>query len=596
MIEGSQSYWRVRLNVVETSTNVATNTSTAYWELQIYRTSGTYPMAGTPSIKIYVSGREVFNETRYFNFGAVGQTPITLLSGTVENIAHNNNGTIQNNTISFNWTGSGFSPNNVSASGTYETTKIPRYSQIQSATNFTDEENPTITFTNPTNGYFPLRAKIEAGGDNQLIIRDIDKKATSYTFDLTEEERQTLRSLSKNSNSLSVILTICAMNGEQELSASYLTRIMTIVNANPEFNNFEWETTNYNNLTGNNKNVIKGYSNIKTIVSEQNKAIALKEATLTTYQTTIGSKSVTNNNVTYPVENVIQKVDGASITVFANDSRGNSTPIIKPIQNYINYEKINGSIINLARTQEVNSEVNLRFEGEIDVVNFGATENSIVSCKYYYKETSSSEDFVLGTTQLNVTLTKIQGNRYKYKINQNIAGDLGANGFDINKSFLIRIVINDELDFAEDTETLGNGSPAIAIKGNCVSLGSPYNETLGGRVQINGEVYEGNKQFYSTQEQLIGSWIDGKSLYRKVTELEPKLTQGDNIYNTNITNFKTLVTSRLYFKYNNNWYENWDNVHNKIYKNSGSEYVVNCSGTLTLQQMYLITEYTKTTD
>ena len=468
---------------------------------------------------------------------------------------------------------------------------IPRQATLLTAPNFNDEENPQITFKNP--GNFTIDAYIEASGMETIIHKNIPNTG-SYIFEFTEEERQRLYSVA-SSNSLNVTFGLQTTIGSTKYW-SFISKTMTIINANHIFNNFAWETTNYQELTGDNLTVIKGYSNVKTIISEENKATALKEATLTSYQTTIGSKSVTNNNIAYPVENVIRKVDGASITVFANDSRGNSTPIIKPISNYIEYKKIIGSISNLERTQQVNSEVNLQVEGEIDLVNFGAIVNSVVSVKYYYKEASSNDDFVEGTTKLNATLTQIEGTKYKYEIDQNIAGDLGANGFDINKSFLIRIVINDELDFAEDTETLGNGSPAIAVKGNCVSLGSPYNETLGGRVQINGEVYEGNKQFYSTQEQLIGSWIDGKPLYRKVTELEPKFIQGDNIYNTNITNFKTLVTSRLYFKYNNNWYENWDNVYNKIYRNSGSEYVVNCSGTLTLQQMYLITEYTKTTD
>ena len=400
-------------------------------------------------------------------------------------------------------------------------TKIPRKATITNAIDFTDESNPKINYTNLAgNSVDSLQVKlaVEDYTINPIVdYIDIPKTGNEYEFVLTEEQRKTLRQYVMKPKAKAYYVLKTVIGGNNFLDN--VTKEVSIINANPQFNDFDWETTNYNSLTGNNKTVIKNYSNIKTTVSEENKATALKEATLTSYQTTIGSKSVTNNNVTYPVENVIQKVDGASITVFANDSRGNSTPVIKPITNYIDYKKIIGSISNLERTQQVNSEVNLQVEGEIDLVNFGAIVNSVVSAKYYYKEASSNDDFVEGTTKLNATLTQIEGTKYKYEIDQNIAGDLGANGFDINKSFLIKIVINDELDFAEDTETLGNGSPAIAIYDNNVSLGAPYNESLGGRVQINGAVYDGLFDIYSTEELKIGKWINNKPLYRRVIEL-----------------------------------------------------------------------------
>ena len=407
------------------------------------------------------------------------------------------------------------------ASGSADFPTIPRKAIITNAVNFTDEENPKINYSNLAgNSVDSLQIKLAVENhtiDPIVDYIDIPKIGNEYEIILTNEQRKKLRQYVMNQKAKVYYVLKTVIGGNN--FTDNVTKEVTIINANPQFNDFDWETINYNSLTGNNKTVIKDYSNIKTIVSEQNKAIGLKEAIITSYQTTIGSKSVTNNNIAYPVENVIQKVDGASITVFANDSRGNSTPIIKPISNYIEYKKIIGSISNLERTQQVNSEVNLQVEGEIDLVNFGAIVNSVVSAKYYYKETSSNDDFVEGTTKLNATLTQIEGTKYKYEIDQNIAGDLGANGFDINKSFLIKIVINDELDFVEDTETLGNGSPAIAIYGNNVSLGAPYNESLGGRVQINGAVYDGLFDIYSTEELKIGKWINNKPLYRRVIEL-----------------------------------------------------------------------------
>jgi len=104
------------------------------------------------------------------------------------------------------------------------------------------------------------------------------------------------------------------------------------------------------------------------------------------------------------------------------------------------------------------------------------------------------------------------------------------------------------------------------------------------------------KEKYSTSEQVIGTWIDGKKIYRKVNELNSVLNNGDNIYNTGITNLESLIDSRLYFKYSDRWYANWDCLFNKTYMNNGSQYVVNSSSQLSVQKMYLITDYTKTTN
>ncbi|MEE1282790.1 MAG: hypothetical protein UHK60_11185 [Acutalibacteraceae bacterium] len=522
-INGSTNHsaWKFKLEAYETSYNVANNTSVVRVDVYIGRVSTISYCGGNFSGSINVDG-QVKNYSGTIPYPTNVAGGAWLYTGaTVDfyDVKHNNDGS-KNASVSASWSAE-FNPSSANASGSVGLTKIPRKATITNAIDFTDESNPKINYTNLAgNSVDSLQVKlaVEDYTINPIVdYIDIPKTGNEYEVVLTEEQRKTLRQYVMKPKAKTYYVLKTVIGGNNFLDN--VTKEVSIINANPQFNDFDWETTNYNSLTGNNKTVIKNYSNIKTIVSEENKATALKEATLTSYQSTIGSKSVTNNNVTYPVENVIQKVDGASITVFANDSRGNSTPVIKPITNYIDYKKIIGSISNLERTQQVNSEVNLQVEGEIDLVNFGAIVNSVVSVKYYYKEASSNDDFVEGTTKLNATLTQIEGTKYKYEIDQNIAGDLGANGFDINKSFLIKIVINDELDFVEDTETLGNGSPAIAVYGNNVSLGAPYNESLGGRVQINGAVYDGLFDIYSTEELKIGKWINNKHLYRRVIEL-----------------------------------------------------------------------------
>lgn len=109
----------------------------------------------------------------------------------------------------------------------YYVTLIDRYPKLTSGSNFTDSTNPVYNIE--AYGGYPLRVKLEAGGNTQLITRDLtSKNSQTYTLELTSEERKTLRDLSPDGQTLSVIETVCAMSGNTELSSDYKPYTMTI--------------------------------------------------------------------------------------------------------------------------------------------------------------------------------------------------------------------------------------------------------------------------------------------------------------------------------------------------------------------------------
>ena len=82
---------------------------------------------------------------------------------------------------------------------------IPRQANIAGATDFNDEGNPKIAFTNPAG--FRINARLEFGSSNlydAIIRRDNIPNTGSYTFNLTEEDRNLLRNQCTNSNTLRV--------------------------------------------------------------------------------------------------------------------------------------------------------------------------------------------------------------------------------------------------------------------------------------------------------------------------------------------------------------------------------------------------------
>ena len=106
-------------------------------------------------------------------------------------------------------------------------TLIERYPKLNSGSDFTDSTNPIYNIT--AYGGYPIRVKLEAGGNQQLIIRDLTSRNSQiYTLELTQAERKKLRDLSPDGQTLEVVETVCAMNGNTELSFDYKNYKMTI--------------------------------------------------------------------------------------------------------------------------------------------------------------------------------------------------------------------------------------------------------------------------------------------------------------------------------------------------------------------------------
>lgn len=110
-------------------------------------------------------------------------------------ISHNDDGTKTFSISSF--TGWLYSNYNYSANATSHTlTTIPRAASITAAPDFNDTDNPTITYSNPAgNSVTALEACISlTGATDDIEYRSIPKTGNSYPFELTDAERELLRS------------------------------------------------------------------------------------------------------------------------------------------------------------------------------------------------------------------------------------------------------------------------------------------------------------------------------------------------------------------------------------------------------------------
>lgn len=437
-----------------------------------------------------------------------------------------------------------------SAGGYLSAPKINRQATVTSATDFNDETNPKITYTNP--GGFRINARLEFAGS--IIRRDNIANTETYTFDLTDEERTLLRQkCTGNSMIVREVIATC-ISGETESFWSWQDKTMTIINANPAFNNFDFKDINEKTiaLTGNNQNIIKGYSNVQVTIPIASKAIAKKETTMNKYRFTCGDKADDKSySDTTDVNLTINGVPNGTFTVYATDKRDNSTPVTKLANKVIEYQPLVKESIETFRNNGVSEEVVLQINGKINIVDFGVKANSIVSALVRYRIAKTSKWSDVEKIQLEVSNGEFSYNGY-------ITGDLESKGFNISNSYEIEVIVTDELSSVTFTDTFSSGTPNLAYHKNGVSVMGKYDVNEGGLFQIEGRkilrsdiLHEstsgtlGNITLSNTSEdydyiEIFGYDNDNHQIYSKI--IKPN---GKTIVLTSSKRFEDMIYTKV---------------------------------------------------
>jgi hypothetical protein len=316
------------------------------------------------------------------------------------------------------------------------------------------------------------------------------KKTTATSYTWTAMQILEMLQYCKNTNSVSIKVGVITYGNSEYYDEKVGT--LNVVNSNPTFSNFTYADINSKTiaLTGNNQYIVKGYSNVRATISTANKAIAKNYATMSKYRFVIGESQVdVNYSSTSNVQATINSVKSNIFTMYAIDSRGNSTfKQISPSR-YIDYSAIVISKVEVVRENGIGSNTTLSFNGIIWEGSFGNVLNTITSCSYRYRETTSN------TWKNGQTVLKPTQNGKNFSFEGLIKGDLNANGFDVNKSYVIEVSITDKLTTSKYEFILGSGKPGIAITKNGIAINGMYNENIGGALQIwNGDVYIDGKK------------------------------------------------------------------------------------------------------
>lgn len=452
----------------ETETSEENNTSTLSCTAKLKSINNFWSTSYPSSIAIYWhdnrQNEDVLVKAEGFEGMTAGETKTA--TGTIT-VYHKDDGTLSGYAYAYftkGTTTSTFAPESGGvATDLTALTSIDRYPLILTAPNFTDEDNPTITYSTAI-GFEGATVETaifdSTGNTNYVPYRSVIVANGSYTFNLTAEERNTLRNATPNSNELDVLFKLRTTTTNNEIYFSYSSKKLSIINANPTYTHSE-EETNAKVITvlGSSANSIVQNASIMKVTIVPT---ALKGATISSVRVRSGSTYVETKTSSPYVFNI--PVTTSSFTLTVTDSRGNtsSTAVQKTLLSYL---PVDISSFTFKRESPVSSDIILNFEGQYYQATYSGSANApIVSWKLDEGSytTIPNTNYSIDTANNKLTITD-------YELTNALA-------YNLQGQFYIKI---------EDlfTETQDGGANGLVLKG------IPTYDVGEHDVQINGDLY-----------------------------------------------------------------------------------------------------------
>lgn len=425
------------------SNGTSANSSQVTASIQCRKASNTtQPTKGTWTGNLNIGGT---NQGISLNT-SIGTSWVTLKEFTITK-SHNQDGTgtcyIQG---SINGpSGTTQSGKTVSGEQTVTLDKIDRWATITGAPDFNDTQNPTIQYSNPAgNSISSLQACISLTGNiDDIKYRDISKTGNSYTFNLTEAERNVLRNAT-TTNSRSVIFFVKSVIDGQTYYTT-LTRTFSIINANPTFDVAYLDTNSSTTaITQNNQLLIQNNSTLQIKVTN---ASAKKSASLVSADTHIngipfgGAFGYGGNGSNWVNINVgaLDLSQNLTINIVVTDSRGNTTT--KQIELKMLQWSLPTALITMRRVSNFYSETNLKVDGTCSNLN----NNNSLTIQYQYKKLSDTNYGPLITIENNTETTFEADNTSEWNVRVILTDKIGSTTYNLVLNRGIPIVYFDDL-------------------------------------------------------------------------------------------------------------------------------------------------------
>ena len=302
---------------------------------------------------------------------------------------------------------------------------LPKQAYLTSAPNFTDEENPTISYSNPSGAALSACISL-TGAKDDVPYRSISATAGSFTFELTEDERATLRAATTGSSRTVYFYLRTYIGGVYRYS--YLAKTFTIINGEPTITATVYDVNEQTlAFTGDKNILIQGYSTAQYHITAKGR----KGAAITSYKAICGD-AVLLPKIT--ASGSFPQVQSGDFILSATDSRGQTATITlsKTLKQYFTPTC---NIDVEAPTTE--GETTLNISGIFYNDSFGKEQNGL-SLLYRYKANSADYGEWLTATPT------ADGNNYTASID--------ITGLNYQNSYTFQARVADSLNIVESPE------------------------------------------------------------------------------------------------------------------------------------------------
>lgn len=452
----------------ENSTDINSNSSNVTCTATLSSGNPNWSTSYASTLIIYWhDNRENYDrQVASISFAGMGAHTSKTASGTI-NVTHNDDGGLSGYTFAvFNKGGttSSWAPNSDQVgNGWTALTKIDRYATMTSAGNFTDMQNPSFKYSNPRN--LTMIAWLEVNPNSAHLCERTITGSTggTYTWELTEAERNQLRAEIPNSKTATCRMGIYSSIGTIQ-QASFKDVTFTIVEQKPTLN-ASYEDTNSTTtaITQNNQLIIRNNSTLQIDVTN---ATAYKEATLSSitatingvvYNATLSSGSATFNIGTLNVSENINAV------ITLTDSRG-FIGTKNVALNILEWE-LPTAIINLQRENNYYSETNINVDA-----NYSSLDNkNTITIKVREKKIGTSTWSSYTTLQDNVTAQLTLDNNYAWDVQVLVQDKLGSTTYNLTIDRGIPIAYFDRLKRSVGINCFPANNTSLEINGHTIA-------------------------------------------------------------------------------------------------------------------------------
>ena len=313
-----------------------------------------------------------------------------------------------------------------------------------------------ITIKNGSTTYLSLTGRTWAAG------------TASRTITLTSAERTTLLNAMASLKSFTATIELVTKSGNTQIgnaSTCTCTISTTEANSGPTLSGFtfadSYSTTTA--ITGNDQVLIQSYSRLTV---SPGTATAKNGASIVSYSAVCSGVTKSNTTGAALSLGTIGTSGTRDITLTVTDSRGYTASVTKSVT-VVPYSKPKVNSVSLRRTNEIETEMQLVFNGSISAITVdGAQKNSLLYVRYRYKLTSASSYNAYTSILTSVTAS---GTSFSFS-------NLELCNLNAEASYDFHLQIRDKLDSLTSLDlyfVVPQGTPLVALRKKMVGINTP---------------------------------------------------------------------------------------------------------------------------